>query len=218
MSVARLFRPLMKKFRAKRLGRLVALFPELENYTVLDVGGTPMMWDLLEKRYGVRPKTLVILNLESALVKTDKYEMVAGNACDLQYGDDEFDLVFSNSVIEHVGLENIQSFASECRRVGKYHFIQTPNKWFPLELHLIAPLIHWLPRKIYRLLAPISLLRFSLWNNSAEFYRIVDGTNLLDWKQMKLLFPESEIEAEIVLGMTKSIMVHNQPVTNTSPV
>jgi len=60
---------------------------------------------------------------------------------DLQLNQDgEFDLVFSNSVIEHVGdFERMRQFVHEARRVAKSYWIQTPSKWFPIEPHCGMP-------------------------------------------------------------------------------
>jgi hypothetical protein len=54
--------------------------------------------------------------------------------------DQEYDIAFSNSVIEHVGdWERQAAFASEIRRVGKNLWIQTPAKECPIEPHYLAP-------------------------------------------------------------------------------
>jgi hypothetical protein len=62
------------------------------------------------------------------------------------------DLVISNAVIEHVGsLENqIKMVENMIRLSNKYILIQTPNRWFPIEVHSKLPLIHWLPKKNFR--------------------------------------------------------------------
>lgn len=64
-----------------------------------------------------------------------------GDATNLsQYSDKSFDIVFSNSVIEHLYTkENQISMAKEVNRVGKNYFIQTPNYWFPIEPHWVFP-------------------------------------------------------------------------------
>ncbi|MBC8844888.1 class I SAM-dependent methyltransferase, partial [Escherichia coli] len=71
-------------------------------------------------------------------------------ATDLSEIDDQqFDIVFSNSVIEHLYTwENQEKMAKEVLRVGKYHFIQTPNYWFPIEPHWVFPFFQFLPKSI----------------------------------------------------------------------
>ncbi len=60
--------------------------------------------------------------------------------------DGEFDIVFSNAVIEHVGdRERQRLFVAEALRVGRRVFITTPNRGFPVELHTRLPFVHWLP-------------------------------------------------------------------------
>ena len=60
------------------------------------------------------------------------------------FGDHDFDWVFSNAVIEHVGDGEMQlQFVNEMLRVGKNVFFTTPNKYFPIETHTNIPLAHW---------------------------------------------------------------------------
>jgi SAM-dependent methyltransferase len=71
---------------------------------------------------------------------------VQGDALNLPFADGEFDLVFSNAVIEHVGgREEQRRFVEESLRVARRAFITTPNRWFPVEVHTRLPLVHWLP-------------------------------------------------------------------------
>ena len=71
---------------------------------------------------------------------------VQADALDLPFEDGAFDVYFSNAVIEHVGPREAQRrFVSEALRVAPRVFITTPNRWFPIELHTRAPLVHWLP-------------------------------------------------------------------------
>jgi SAM-dependent methyltransferase len=71
---------------------------------------------------------------------------VQGDACALPFADGEFDIVFSNAVIEHVGGRKRQrQLVAEALRVGRRAFITTPNRRFPIEVHTRLPLVHWLP-------------------------------------------------------------------------
>jgi len=72
----------------------------------------------------------------------------------LPFGDQAFDVVHSSAVIEHVGsLARQRAFVAECCRVARRAvFITTPNRWFPVEFHTVLPLVHWLPKEVFRAL------------------------------------------------------------------
>ena len=65
----------------------------------------------------------------------------------LPFADGEFDLGFSNAVVEHVagGRDGQRQFVHELCRVAKRVFVTTPNRFFPLEVHTLLPFVHWLP-------------------------------------------------------------------------
>src|SRR5579875_2428417 len=102
---------------------------------ILDVGGSPAIWQFLSSRPQV-----TILNFPSALEPgTHGMELVAGDGCQLPFADRAFDIVFSNSVIEHVGGPAAQKrFAEEIMRTGKRYWVQTPDRSFPVEPHLLT--------------------------------------------------------------------------------
>lgn len=201
--------PIMRHFRRRRMARFAASIPDLPSMTVLDVGGRPFLWDLLAEEYGVRPRRVVMVNME-ALPPHDELVRVAGDGCRLPFRDDSFDLVFSNSVIEHVGdLPEMGEFARECVRVGRSYWIQTPNRWFPVEPHLVTVFLHFLPRRLYRALAFLSLRRVSLLGRGEVFYRIFDTCRLLDRGELEGLFPGARIFGERALGLVKSWTVTN---------
>jgi hypothetical protein len=72
---------------------------------------------------------------------------VRADGRELPFADGEFDLGFSNAVVEHVagGREGQRSFVHELCRVSRRVFVTTPNRWFPLEVHTLLPFVHWLP-------------------------------------------------------------------------
>jgi hypothetical protein len=164
---------------------------------VLDVGGTAMNWEYLR----VRPR-LVILN--TGRERRD--------GCSLPFPDGAFDIVFSNSVIEHVGApERQRLFAREIARVGRAYWVQTPNRWFPVEPHLLTPFLHWLPARARAWMAR----RFTVWQwvtrpapDRRDFYieHFLGDIRLLGPAEMQRLFPEARIVRERLLGLTKSLV------------
>jgi SAM-dependent methyltransferase len=128
------------------------------------------------------------------------------DGCRLPFRDGEFDVVFSNSVIEHVGDWYAQRrFAAECRRVGQRHYIQTPDWWFPIEPHLLTPFVHWFPAHVRRRLVPFALRALvdpGVREHPAEYSRIV----LLTARQMETLFPDARIFHERFCGLSKSLI------------
>ena len=71
---------------------------------------------------------------------------VRADGRDLPFADDEFDIAFSNAVVEHVGAQHAQrAFIAELCRVARRVFVTTPNRWFPIDVHTLLPGVHWLP-------------------------------------------------------------------------
>lgn len=217
MAWGHIIYPIMTYFRRRRLAELLKVYPNLDTYSVLDVGGRPFLWDLLKSEYGIKPKYLVLLNTpsENTIVPSADYKIKIADGRRLPYENKSFDLVFSNSVIEHVGdSADMARFASECDRVGRGLYIQTPNRWFPLEAHFGAAFIHWLPRAWYQKLSFISMRYFCALNNSTEqkhFKQEFDTTRLLSFRQLQRFFPDKKIVAEKVLGLAKSFTVVSLP-------
>jgi SAM-dependent methyltransferase len=73
----------------------------------------------------------------------------------LPFEDNEFDLAYANSVIEHIPPEKRFAFAREVRRIARGWYVQTPAFGFPIEPHSLLPAAHWLPiaarRRYWRL-------------------------------------------------------------------
>lgn len=64
--------------------------------------------------------------------------------------DNEFDVAWSNAVVEHVGTRDSQvKFVAELLRVAPVAFFTTPNRYFPIEVHTLTPLLHWLPQRVF---------------------------------------------------------------------
>ena len=118
------------------------------------------------------------------------------------------DLVFSNSVIEHLGdYENQRRMAEEVRRVGRRYFVQTPNKRFPIEPHFLVPWFQYLPVGARTWL----INRFDVgWYRRVPDRSVaraeVESIQLLTRKRFSALFPEATIYSEKFAGLTKSFV------------
>lgn len=203
MNIHDLYKPLFKIWRAKRLEQFrSALEPHTGDH-VLDIGGYPHTWISTPQEV----ELIVCLNLnvfpwpEGKDFPDHRIKIVEGNACSLPYTDRSYPIVFSNSVIEHVGdLDAQKEFAREARRVGEKLWIQTPAYAFPMEPHYLTPFIHWLPKELRRKMAR----HFTVWGilekpSKADIDEMVDYTRLLTKREMKELFPDCEIRTERVL-------------------
>lgn len=168
---------------------------------VLDVGGYLMNWTFLEQQ----PK-LVLLNLTNESRRERAVGYVQGNGLYLPFADKCFDLVYSNSVIEHVGgWEQQMQLASEIRRCGRSYYVQTPYRWFFFEPHLLTPFVHWFPPPIRKNLFRASW-RFILAKPTKVEEEDLSTIRLLSETQMRALFPDAQIWKESFLGMTKSLI------------
>jgi hypothetical protein len=182
--------------------RFAQHFAISEKTTVLDMGGYPAVWELLD----VRPR-ITILNLAFTPADREKgMECVVGDGCNTTLVDRSFDVVFSNSVIEHVGdLERQRQFARECMRCGWGYYVQTPNKWFPVDPHTLLPFAHWLPKRAFNALMKISP-RFLIARPSPAEMEDLVNMRLLSKSDLQELFPGAEIIEERFLGITKSLI------------
>jgi hypothetical protein len=194
---------LQRRFRRRRMAqfaRMVGLGPRTR---ILDVGGDLWNWQFLP----VRP-TLTVVNLfpPPSDLPAD-VTWVVGDACDLPFPDGAFDVSFSNSVVEHLGTaENQRRFAHEVRRVARAYYVQTPNRWFPIEPHLMAPFIHYLPRQWQRPLYPITPWALLNHPDLATLDRQFRELRLLTAAQLHRLFPEAQILTERAAGIAKSFV------------
>ena len=201
------------RFRQNRLNRFLAVVDDViatkGTCRILDVGGKAAYWLGLEPLWRDRKCHITLVNLESETVPDERFSSVAGDACDLgQFDASQFDLVHSNSVIEHVGLWRDQwKMAQEIRRVAPRYFVQTPNYWFPVEPHLRMPVMHWLPEPWRVAIVMRRACGFYPRARSAdEARRILDDAHLIDARAMAELFPDATIERERFAGFTKSLI------------
>ena len=200
----------VRKKRCKLLLALIHSIDDTDSIRILDVGGTLTFWETCGF-VGTQKCEITMLNLSKFEVpyKYKYINSVQGNGIDMRnYKDKEFDLVVSDSVIEHVeNYENQKKMAGEIRRVGKRYFVQTPNFFFPMEPHFLFPFFQFLPLSAKTLL----LSCFSLGGrqptkNHEKAESIAKSIRLLKKREVIQLFPEGVILKEKLYGMTNSFI------------
>lgn len=204
---------LATSMRRRRFAFFLSLLDRIDRpVKLLDVGGTQGFWELMgDKMLGDVQVTL--LNLRTQEVSGSGFESVAGDARDLsRYGDGAYDVVFSNSVIEHLGpsFADQRLMANEIRRVGRRYFVQTPNRYFPIEPHFLTPGFQFLPVSVrVWALTHFDVGWYQRIPDQAEARREVESISLLTEAQMRSLFPGAEIYKESVFGVTKSFVAYD---------
>ena len=199
------------KFRRERFKLFRSLLETVPKpYKILDVGGKEAFWE--QMNFTNEPDVeIVLLNLATMPVSLPKFTSCAGDARNMQqFQEKEFDVVFSNSVIEHVGdFEQQERMASEVRRVGKRYFVQTPNRYFPLEPHFLFPYFQILPFE-----AQVFLVRHfdvGWYKKLSDRWRaeeLINSHRLLTKNEMLQLFPQSNLFHEKFFGFTKSFIAY----------
>lgn len=184
---------------------------------IIDVGGTPVIWEkylsTLEKALPETSFEVAVVNIKKFKTNCSKIKSLVVDAKDMkQFRDREFDIVFSNSLLEHVGDRHAQLLvAKEMLRVGKRYFVQTPNFYFPIEPHFLFPCFQFLPQLVKVWLVTNFALgwRKKLPDRSSAA-KLINSVNLLRKKQLIELFPGTKLFAEKFLGLTKSFIVYGE--------
>jgi hypothetical protein len=203
---------LATRLRRKRFALLLLIIDSCptSQVRVLDVGGRIDYWEKMMSGVRLRKSVHVtLLNLDAQPVEREGFTSVAGDARSMpQYTDREFDIVFSNSTIEHVGSPADQvAMADEVRRIGRSYYVQTPNLYFPIEPHFVFPFFQFLPLAVrVWLVRHFSLGWFDVIRDPDEAYREVSSIRLLGRGSFQRLFPEAKIHDERFLGLTKSFV------------
>jgi hypothetical protein len=203
-------RSLAAKLRRKRAAFFEGLIAPLERpIRILDIGGTESYWKTMDfvSREHV---TVVLLNIQAVHVALPNCVGVTGDARNLCYEDKSFDVIFSNSVIEHVGNYSDQArMAEEICRVGKRYFVQTPNRYFPIEPHFLFPFFQFLPIEMrIWLLMNFNLGWFAKMTDEIKARQTVESIRLLGMGEFTRLFPGAKLYKERILGLTKSLIVY----------
>lgn len=185
-----------------------------EPVRILDIGGTTGFWE--HRGWAGRDDVqIVLINLEAEAETHPNITSRVGDATNLsEFSDGEFDVVFSNSVIEHLqSYENQAAMAREVRRLAAAYWVQTPNFWFPVEPHFLTPAWHWLPVGVR-----VALLRRRRWGwrgpcpDPVEARELVREVRLMRSKEIKRIFPDADLVSERIGPFTKSfVAIRSRP-------
>ena len=191
------------KKRAARFDELVRRFPALADMAVLDVGGEAHFWESAR----IRPSHVTTVNLlrDPELGKWHAHS--TADACTFAPRR-SYDLVVSNSLIEHVGgYRYRQQLAEVIRGAAPAYWVQTPNRYFPIEPHYMAPGFQFVPLAWRAHL----IARWPLtWHRDPSVDHAFDeaaSTELLGVTELRRLFPDGDLWREKMAGLTKSLVV-----------
>ncbi|BAU14020.1 hypothetical protein LEP3755_45640 [Leptolyngbya sp. NIES-3755] len=193
---------LLKRWRSQRFLKFLQLVNPPNSARILDLGGSSYTWKMVPHNFHV---TIVNLDETEMEPATEQFSFVQGDATNLrhQFADRSFDVVFSNSVIEHVGDESQQAaFASEVQRIAKGYWIQTPSDRFPIEIHTGIPFYWNLPTAVQ------TRLRKHWRKTYPEWTDMIEETRVLSRQRMQALFPDAEMFTERKLLLEKSYAVY----------
>lgn len=173
-----------------------------EGDRVLDVGITDTEWrssNFLEAHYPWPSQITAVAPADapSFAAAFPEVRLIVADGRSLPFGDAQFDIGFSNAVIEHVGSrEEQRRFIAEIVRTCRRVFVCTPNRGFPIDPHTLLPFVHWLPRRWW-----YAVLRWTgneQWASQAML-------NPLTARDLEGLFPAGtnvRIERQRLLGVT----------------
>ena len=188
-ALARVAEPLSRRARRRRHRLYRSVMSPRPEETILDVG--------------CGPAGLAAFEQDAEITGLDAVErpgypgqrFVRGDALELPFESRSFDIAYSNSLVEHIEPGQRPRFAAEIRRVAGRYWVQTPNRYFPIEPHVLLPGFQFLPERAQR-----RLWRLGVPRTPYEQIR------LLSARELRELFPDALILRERFAGVTKSLI------------
>lgn len=206
----------INRIREKRISLFRKFISDMGRpVTILDIGGTVDFWRLAH--FGnlychnggvVYCCEITVLNIFEQKSEFMNIRCVVVDGTDLsRYEDNSFDVVFSNSVIEHV--KDREKMASEMLRVGKSVFLQTPSNLCLIEPHFMMPLFQFYPDFLKALL----IQRFALGRREKvkcyeDALEEAKSVKLLSRKELINLFNGCSVYTEKMFWIPLSYIVY----------
>lgn len=179
---------------------------------ILDLGGSDYYWQSLNFTDNENYK-IEILNIENQNTENFKnISFLKKDVRDLSFiKDKEYDLIYSNSLIEHLNnFDEQKKLAKEIQRTGKKYFIQTPNYYFPVEPHFLFPFFQFLSVDMKtKLISNFNLGWFEKQTDIVKARELANSIKLLKEKELKEIFPGCKIYKEKYFSLNKSFIAYN---------
>ncbi|MCY7360774.1 MAG: class I SAM-dependent methyltransferase, partial [Ignavibacteria bacterium] len=179
---------------------------------ILDLGGSDYYWQSLNFTDNENYK-IEILNIENQNTENFKnISFLKKDVRDLSFIEDkEYDLIYSNSLIEHLNnFDEQKKLAKEIQRTGKKYFIQTPNYYFPVEPHFLFPFFQFLSVDMKtKLISNFNLGWFEKQTDIVKARELANSIKLLKEKELKEIFPGCKIYKEKYFSLNKSFIAYN---------
>lgn len=198
------------EFREKMFSKFMANMKPNAGHRVLDIGVTSdnkyQESNYFEKLYPHKDRVVCVGTEDGSYLETKypglKFIQIIPQK-NLPFDNNEFDIAFSNAVIEHVGSrESQKAFVLEMLRVSRSFFLTTPNRWFPIEFHTAMPLLHYLPKKMYHNF--LAAFGENYWNKE-------ENLNLLSRSDLINMFPKETnfvIDNVRLFGMPTNLIAY----------
>lgn len=224
----------LTNFKERRAGFFVKTFRLDRDKLILDLGGGDGSYvaEILQRSgVSIPGKNVWVADLNGEQIQSGKkrypFNFIKLDVSKrLPFRNRQFDIVFCNSLIEHAtgakattlyetnatkfreqAMNYQGQLAREVSRVGKAYFVQTPNKYFPIESHTLLPLpVIFLPRTW--LIIIVRLVR------ALRIRDAVPDWNLLTASRLQGLFPKAVIHREKFAGFTKALIAVFNPDVN----
>lgn len=205
--------------REKKLNHFYSMYKD--GMTVLDVGvfpepsnpKAPKSVNFFTKTFRYDPSLYTGLGIEYMEEMKQLYpgkNFVEYPGDYFPFKDKQFDWVFCNAVIEHVGNYEAQLlFIKEMVRVSKNVYFTTPNKYFPIDSHTMLFFTHWSDERFYK------------WREKKKKWMPKDALTLISKSRLKKLLDESRAEKyKIILNhllfmpMTFTVIINDSSARN----
>ena len=200
------------RMRSQRFKHFEGLVSKLSfPISILDIGGTVDFWE--QRGWAGRDDVqITLINLREEPSRYSNIVSKVGDAtCLDEFSNQSMDVVFSNSVIEHLFTDSNQcAMAREVVRIGKDYWVQTPNYWFPMEPHFQMPGWQWMPRSIrVAALMKRQFGRRGPCSSRQDAESLVDEVKLVSKGDIVRMFPDAILTPERFFGLVKSWIIHS---------